>query len=168
MDRTLEAKRAALTSSLTDLGSVVVAYSGGVDSSFLAAVAHDALGARSVAVTAVSPSLARRQLVAARDLARHRGWNHLEVDTTEVDRPEYRRNAPDRCYWCKTELMEVLAPIARSAEATIVVGTNSDDLGDHRPGLRAARERCRAPWACRPPTSRRRPVSPRASRTVCP
>jgi uncharacterized protein len=148
MDSSLAGKLAELTSLLVDLDNVVVAYSGGVDSSFLAAAAHEALGARSLAVTAVSPSLARRDLVQARSLARARGWRHEEVLTGEVERPEYRANAPDRCYWCKTELMEVLEPIARSRGGTVVVGTNTDDLGDHRPGLRAAREHdARAPLA---------------------
>ncbi|HEY7873869.1 MAG TPA: ATP-dependent sacrificial sulfur transferase LarE [Actinomycetota bacterium] len=148
MDSELRSKHAALASLLGELDGAVVAYSGGVDSAFLAAAAHDALGARSVAVTAVSPSLARRELDAARSLARARGWNHVEVSTSEVDRPEYRRNSPDRCYWCKTELMEVLDPIARSVGASVLVGTNTDDLGDHRPGLRAAREHdARAPLA---------------------
>jgi uncharacterized protein len=148
MDRLLTAKRAALTSVLEELDNVVVAYSGGVDSSFLAAESHAALGSRSLAVTAVSPSLARRDLLEARSLARTRGWNHVEVATGEVDRDEYRRNAPDRCYWCKTELMEVLAPVARSLGGTVVLGTNTDDLGDHRPGLRAAREHdARSPLA---------------------
>lgn len=148
MDRVLAGKRAALTSVLEDLGSVVVAYSGGVDSSFLAAAAHDVLGPRSLMATAVSPSLARRELADARSLARARGWNHTEIATGEVERAEYRRNDPDRCYWCKTELMEVLDPVARSRGSTVVVGTNTDDLGDHRPGLRAAREhRARAPLA---------------------
>lgn len=146
MDRELTSKRTALSSLLRDLDGVVVAYSGGVDSSFLAAAAHAELGERSLAVTAVSPSLARRDLEEARALAGDRGWNHVEVATNEVDRDAYRRNAPDRCYWCKTELMEVLEPIARSTGRSVVVGTNTDDLGDHRPGLRAAREHgARAP-----------------------
>jgi pyridinium-3,5-biscarboxylic acid mononucleotide sulfurtransferase len=140
MDRDLVAKRATLTSLLRNLDGAVVAYSGGVDSSFLAASAHAALGPRSVAVTAVSPSLASSALSDARALARAHGWNHLEVATGEVERAEYRRNAPDRCYWCKVELMEVLGPIARSFGGRVLLGTNTDDLGDHRPGLRAARE----------------------------
>ena len=148
MKRDLDAARSALDELLEDLGSVVVAYSGGVDSAFLAAAAHEALGPRSVAVTAVSPSLARRDLEEARSLAAARGWNHVEVPTHEVSRDEYAVNAPDRCYWCKVELLDVLAPIARSLEASVVVGTNADDLGDYRPGLRAAREReARAPLA---------------------
>ena len=148
MDSQLVHKRAALTAVLEKLDGAVVAYSGGVDSSFLAESAHAVLGARSVAVTAVSPSLARRERDDARSLARARGWRYLEVSTGEVQRPEYRRNAPDRCYWCKTELMEVLGPVARSLGSALLVGTNTDDLGDHRPGLRAAREHsARAPLA---------------------
>ena len=148
MDSSLTVKSAALATVLEELDNVVVAYSGGVDSSFLAAMAHEVLGSKSLAVTAVSPSLARRDLTEARALARQRGWNHLEVATGEVDRTEYQRNDPDRCYWCKTELMEVLAPVARSVGGTVVVGTNTDDLGDHRPGLRATREHdARSPLA---------------------
>jgi uncharacterized protein len=141
MNEDLTAKNAALALALEGLGSVVVAYSGGVDSAFLAAAAHETLGSRSVAVTAVSPSLARRDLDEARALAASRGWRHLEVPTNEVTRDEYARNAADRCYWCKTELLEVLGPIARSLDAHVAVGTNLDDLGDYRPGLEAARER---------------------------
>jgi uncharacterized protein len=138
--RTLEAKRVRLTSLLSDLDAVLVAYSGGVDSAYLSAVAHDALGPRTIAVTAVSPSLAERELHAATELATRFGWRHRIVRTSEVEKEAYARNAPDRCYWCKTELFEVLAPVAREFGAAIAVGTNRDDLGDYRPGLRAARE----------------------------
>ncbi len=136
----LESKRNRLRSSLANLGEVVVAYSGGVDSALVAACAHEILGERSLVVTAVSPSLARRELDAASALAHVKGWNHSIVATREVAREEYALNNPDRCYWCKTELFEVLGPIAEQRGATIVVGTNCDDLGDHRPGLEAARE----------------------------
>lgn len=147
MDRVVAAKKDALAGVLSDMRSVVVAYSGGVDSSYLTEVAHEALGDRVLAVTAVSPSLARRELEAARRLADARGWNHCCVGTHEVAREEYARNDSDRCYWCKTELYEVLSPIARERDAALVVGTNVDDLGDHRPGQTAAAERgVRAPF----------------------
>ncbi|MDQ3766859.1 MAG: ATP-dependent sacrificial sulfur transferase LarE [Actinomycetota bacterium] len=136
----LAAKGSLLRDSLASLNQVVVAYSGGVDSALVAATAHEALGERSLALTAVSPSLARRELDAARTLARANGWNHSIVATRELAREEYAQNNLDRCYWCKTELFEVLEPIAAERGATIVVGTNCDDLGDHRPGLEAARE----------------------------
>jgi pyridinium-3,5-biscarboxylic acid mononucleotide sulfurtransferase len=147
MQNGLAAKKDALERLLANLGSVVVAYSGGVDSSYLADVAHETLGEGAVVVTAVSPSLARRELKAADDLARRRGWRHELIGTHEVAREDYARNDPDRCYWCKTELFEVLAPIAETRNASIVLGTNVDDLGDHRPGLRAADEQgVRAPF----------------------
>ncbi|MEA2461315.1 MAG: pyridinium-3,5-biscarboxylic acid mononucleotide sulfurtransferase [Actinomycetota bacterium] len=146
VESNLSQKKVHLEGIVAGLGRVVVAYSGGVDSSFLAATAHSVLGDDSLAVTAVSPSLARRELREAEGLARSHGWNHEIVGTHEVGREEYARNDGDRCYWCKSELFDVLSPIARERAAEILVGTNVDDLGDHRPGLRAADERdVRAP-----------------------
>lgn len=140
MEQVLRLKSETLHESLVRLGSAVVAYSGGVDSSYLASAAHEVLGNKSLAVTAVSPSLARRELHAARSLALKLGWNHEIVGTHELSRDDYARNDHDRCYWCKTELFEVLGPIARERAATVLVGTNVDDLGDHRPGSVAADE----------------------------
>ena len=139
MNPVLEAKTASLHSYLTGLGRVVVAYSGGVDSAVLAVAADRALGGDSVAVTAVSPSLARRERLGASELARRMGFAHREVSTHELGREEYARNEADRCFWCKTELFDVLGPIASEMDAAIAVGTNLDDLGDHRPGIQAAR-----------------------------
>ena len=135
------AKASALERNLEDLGAIVVAYSGGIDSATLAAVAHRVLGPATLAVTAVSPSLARRELAEASELARRFEWAHQVVRTHEGEREEYARNEADRCYWCKTELFDVLGPIAKARRAHIAVGTNLDDLGDYRPGLRAASER---------------------------
>ncbi|MFN2595053.1 MAG: asparagine synthase-related protein [Actinomycetota bacterium] len=129
-----EVKEAKLLDRLTELHKVVVAFSGGVDSSYLAAAAHRALGAEAVAATAVSPSLSRRQRARAADIAKQVGIAHMEVPTDEVSREEYARNEADRCYWCKTELFDVLDPMARERGASVVVGTNVDDLHDHRPG----------------------------------
>ena len=146
MDAEVIAKERVLDDILVGLERVVVAYSGGVDSAYLTARAHAVLGEQALAVTAVSPSLSTRELEGAQRLAAERGWRHDIVATQEVEREEYARNDPDRCYWCKTELFDVLAPIAGAREAAVLVGTNVDDLGDIRPGLRAARERsARAP-----------------------
>lgn len=129
-----------LDSAIASLGRVVVAYSGGVDSALVAARAHAVLGPHALAATAVSASLAARERRFATQLARDFGWNHIEVHTGELEDPRYARNDPDRCFWCKDELFHVLAPIAKQRAAQLAVGTNTDDLSDHRPGLRAARE----------------------------
>ncbi|MGZ4205261.1 MAG: ATP-dependent sacrificial sulfur transferase LarE [Actinomycetota bacterium] len=125
---------------LAELPGAIVAYSGGADSAFLADVAHEVLGARMVAVTAVSESLAPEERTFAASLARARGWRHEEIRSKEIERPEYRRNAPDRCFFCKDELFDLLDVIARDRRSTVLVGTNVDDTGEHRPGIRAAQE----------------------------
>lgn len=139
-------KLARLRELLGSLDGAIVAYSGGADSAFLADVAHEVLGDASLAVTAVSPSLAPEERDAARKLASDRGWQHKEVETNELARPEYVRNEPDRCYHCKSELFDILAGLAEAEAVTVLVGTNQDDSSDHRPGQTAARERgVRAP-----------------------
>ena len=135
------AKIEALHDWFAPLDSVVVAYSGGTDSTLVAAVAARALGDRSIAVTAVSPSLPPGELEEARSVAARLGIGHRTVRTRETERPEYLANGIDRCYHCKTELYEVLGAVAeRAGGATVVSGANVDDLGDYRPGLRAAAE----------------------------
>ncbi|WP_432933254.1 ATP-dependent sacrificial sulfur transferase LarE [Microbispora sp. CA-135349] len=130
-----------LTARLREESAIVVAYSGGADSALLAFAAARVLGTRALAVTAVSPSLAASERAAARDFARRHGLTHLEVCTDEADRPEYAANGRDRCYHCKSALFDALAPLAAAMGARIALGTNLDDLGDHRPGQRAAAER---------------------------
>lgn len=131
---------ARLVEILSDLPGAIVAYSGGADSAFLADVAHEVLGERMVAVTAVSESLAPDEREEAATLARERGWRHEEIRTRELERPGYRANAPDRCYHCKDTLFEALDRLAGERHAAVLVGTNVDDDGDFRPGGRAARE----------------------------
>ena len=126
---------------LLRLGRLVVAFSGGADSAFLAAAATRALGAENAhAVTAVSPSLAGDEERDCRSLATEWGLRWTPVATDEMERAAYRLNDTDRCYHCKAELMDVVAPIAAAEGAVVVLGVNVDDLGDHRPGQRAASE----------------------------
>ena len=147
----LEAEAAArgevLSRILAGLPGCIVAFSGGVDSAFLLKMAHDLLGDRVLAVTAVSASLAAAELEEARALARFIGCSHRLVRTGELSDPRYARNDEARCYYCKSELFDILDRVARvAAGRPIVYGAIVDDLGDDRPGMRAAAERgVRAP-----------------------
>ena len=130
-----------LTERLAGLGSALIAFSGGVDSSLVAALAARALGERALAVTAVSPALASGELDGARSVARAVGVRHELISTAELEREDYRRNDRFRCYYCKTELYDRLAALAlRRGFAVVLSGANADDTGDWRPGLRAAAE----------------------------
>ena len=137
----LDAKYARLLDVLRGLPGVVVAFSGGVDSTLLARAAKDALGDRAVLVTADSETYPAGELEEAKRLGRLLGLRHLIVRTEELANPAYAANSTQRCFFCKEELFTRLGPIAeREGGAPLVYGANMDDLGDHRPGMRAARE----------------------------
>lgn len=137
----MEAKLAALESRLRSLGSVVIAYSGGVDSTFLTKVAHEVLGHQALAVTACSETYPLWEREVAVEIARAIGLRHRLIQTSELKVPGFADNPPDRCYFCKTELFRTLRKIA-DAEGLLHVldGTTMDDLSDFRPGRRAAEE----------------------------
>ncbi len=132
---------AALEARLRALESVVVCYSGGVDSAFVLMVAHRVLGDRAIGMTAVSPSLAPSEKELALEVAKQIGARHEFVETHEIDDPNYAQNPENRCYYCKSELYRVAERFAKARGITYLAnGTNLDDLGDYRPGLDAARE----------------------------
>ena len=150
-DADLDDKLACLRAELVALGRVVVACSGGVDSCLLAVVAHQELGPSALVVTAVSPAVPAEEVAQVEALAAEHGFRWRAVTTEELARPGYVANAGDRCYHCRSELFDVLAPVAAAegagaggagtAAVAIAVGTIVDDLSDHRPGQRAAAER---------------------------
>jgi uncharacterized protein len=138
----LAAAYARLRDGMAELGSALVAFSGGADSALVAWVAHDVLGpSRATAVTAVSASLPADELDDCRSLADEWGLTWRSVTTDELADPRYVANDGDRCFWCKTALLDATAPLAAALGAAVVLGVNVDDLGDHRPGQEAAAAR---------------------------
>ena len=139
--KSVSAAAERLLANLTELGSCMVAFSGGVDSAVVAKAAHLALGERAMAVTGVSASLAQGELETAERIAQAIGIGHLTVQTEELDDDAYLANLPNRCWHCKDELYSQLLPVAKRHQLDwIVNGANVDDLGEVRPGMKAAAE----------------------------
>ena len=137
----VDGKRDALYALLGDLPSLIVAYSGGVDSAYLAYAATQVLGSRALCVTANSPSYPERHRQLALRIARDFGLQHEIITTDETSRPEYRANPANRCYFCKHELYTRLVALGRDRGIPVLAdGSNADDRGDYRPGRQAARE----------------------------
>jgi uncharacterized protein len=140
-DPSRNAQRETLIETLRGYGRVAVAYSGGIDSTVVAQAAYDALGSAAIAVTAVSESLAAGELEEAQELAQKIGIRHRVIRTEEFADPNYRRNDSDRCYFCKSELYGRLSGMLNELGVQMIAsGANTDDMGDYRPGLRAASE----------------------------
>src|SRR4051812_16232366 len=136
----IQEKQQRLFDILKDLGSVIVAYSGGADSAYLAWAAHQVLGDRATAITADSASIPESHKRDAEELAKTHGFRHEYIQTNEFDNPDYVKNGPDRCFHCKDELFTQLDVLARKRSIEhVIYGVNVDDLGDYRPGQRAAK-----------------------------
>jgi pyridinium-3,5-biscarboxylic acid mononucleotide sulfurtransferase len=137
----VQQKEEKLAEILRELKSVVVGFSGGVDSAYLAYMANQVLGENALCVTAISPSYPEFQKKETALFVEQFGLNHLEIESEELDNPAYRENAPNRCYFCKSELFTKLEALAAAKNYNAVIdGTNHDDLGDYRPGRSAAKE----------------------------
>jgi uncharacterized protein len=138
---TTESRRERCADIIRGAGRVVVAFSGGIDSTLVAKVAREMLGDEAIAATAVSPSLAKADLEEARALATAIGIEHRLIESAETEKAEYQKNGPDRCYFCKDTAYDLFTALAKAEGFSAVLdGTNADDTGDHRPGRRAARE----------------------------